>query len=47
MSLETAWALAREWYTDKADPQWRRKSLDEVEFCFKELGLTGDFWSFR
>jgi hypothetical protein len=47
MSLQTGWALGREWYANKPSPDWRRKTLDEVEACFAELGLTGDFWSFR
>ena len=46
--LSTGWDLAREWYSsDRRDPEWRRKTLDEVESTFARLGFTSDFWSLR
>lgn len=47
MSLATGWALAREWYSDKPSPHWRRKTLEEAQSCLSALGLTGPFWSLR
>ena len=48
MPLETGWRLAREWYGgDRRDPQWRRRTIEEAEALFAELGLTGDFWRLR
>jgi alkylmercury lyase-like protein len=48
MSLDTAWQLARAWYSaDRREPEWRRRSVDEVEALFAELGLTTDFWRLR
>lgn len=44
MSLVTMWQLARIWYSDRLDPDWRRKSVAEAEDVFRELGLSGDFW---
>jgi len=36
------------WYgPDRRDPAWRRKTADEVEALFAELGLTSAFWSLR
>lgn len=47
MSLETGWRLARAWYSDKLEPGWRRKTLEEAEAVFAELGLASDFWRLR
>lgn len=47
MSLETGWKLARAWYSDKREPGWRRRTLDEAEAVFAELGLVDDFWRLR
>jgi hypothetical protein len=44
---DVAWQLAREWYRDKVDPQWRRHTLDETESLFDSLGLRGEFWRLR
>ena len=38
------WRLADIWYHDRADPSWRRKTAEEAEAIFAEIGLTGDFW---
>lgn len=48
LSIDQAWRLAREWYgPDRRNPEWRRKTVDEVEALFAETGLTGAFWSLR
>jgi len=44
LSPATCWALAREWYRDRRDPKWRRRTVDEAHALFNQLGLTGDFW---
>ncbi len=43
-SLEQQWLLAKAWYGDRLDPDWRRKTTEEVEELFAVLGLTSDFW---
>lgn len=45
--LEQAWRLAHAWYHDRLDPAWRRKTPEEAEALFADLGLTGDFWRLR
>ena len=45
LSLERAWRLAQEWYHDRLDPAWRRKTGEEVRALFDELEMTGPFWS--
>jgi hypothetical protein len=42
--LETCWRLADAWYADRLAPDWRRRTPDEAEALFAELGLLGDFW---
>ncbi len=45
MTPEQMWRLADSWYHDRDDPDWRRRSADEAEEVFAEIGLKGDFWS--
>lgn len=48
MSLDTGWKLARAWFEgDRRAPEWRRRTVDEVEELFAELSLTGEFWRLR
>jgi hypothetical protein len=47
MTPAQGWRLAQIWYGDKLSPHWRRKSLDEAEAIFAELGLVGEFWKLR
>jgi Alkylmercury lyase len=42
--LETAWRLADLWYRDRLSPHWRRRTPEEAEAAFAEVGLTGSFW---
>ena len=44
MSVETTTELARIWYSDKLEVNWRRRTLPEAQAVFDSLGLTGDFW---
>jgi hypothetical protein len=47
-SLETAWRLAQAWYgPDRREPEWRRRTVEEAEALFEELGLNGPFWALR
>jgi hypothetical protein len=44
LAPEQMWRLADTWYHDRDDPAWRRRTADEAEAVFAEIGLTGDFW---
>ena len=46
MPITTTWALARAWYSDRLQPDWRRPTRDEITAVFTTLGLTGPAWSF-
>jgi hypothetical protein len=45
--LETCWRLADAWYANRLASDWRRRTPEEVEALFAELGLEGDFWRLR
>ena len=48
ISLEQCWQLAQEFYgPDRRPPEWRRKSVDEIEALFAEMGFTSPFWRLR
>jgi hypothetical protein len=42
--LATAWRLGDAWYRDRMSPAWRRRTPEEAEALFAELGLEGPFW---
>ena len=44
ISLEQQWGLATAWYNDRLEPDWRRKTDEEVVAVFSKLGLTSPFW---
>ena len=47
LALAELWRLADAWYRDRLSPHWRRRSTEEAEALFAELGLKGDFWRLR
>ncbi|MCI0350141.1 MAG: hypothetical protein L0Z53_12015 [Acidobacteriales bacterium] len=46
LTLEQGWQLG-DWYLDRMDANWQRKSVDQIEAFFARVGLTSDFWSLR
>jgi hypothetical protein len=47
MTPDQMWRLADTWYRDRADRGWARRSAEEAEAIFAEIGLSGDFWKLR
>ncbi|MDQ6885096.1 MAG: alkylmercury lyase family protein [Candidatus Dormibacteraeota bacterium] len=47
MTVGQAWRLADRWYRDRANPNWHRRTADEAEAVFADVGLSGDFWNLR
>ncbi|MEM7586716.1 MAG: hypothetical protein AAF560_25225 [Acidobacteriota bacterium] len=43
-SLPQQWGLAKAWYSDRLEPDWRRKTPEEAVAILTELGLTSPFW---
>ena len=47
VSLNQLMRLAREWYGDRLDPEWRPRSAEESQRILGDVGLTGEFWKLR
>ena len=47
LTPEQQWRLADAWYANRLAPDWRRRTPDEAEALFAEVGLEGDFWRLR
>jgi len=45
--LPTLRRLARRWYGDRLDPDWRPRTLEASQAILDGVGLTGPFWSLR
>lgn len=45
LSLEQQWRLSRAWFEGRLDPAFRRRTAEDAQALFEELGLTGPFWS--
>lgn len=37
--------LARAWYGDRLDPEWRPRTRDQSQAILEAVGLTDPFWS--
>jgi hypothetical protein len=44
VDLPTLLRLARRWYGDRLDPDWRPRTRDQSQAILDEVGLTGEFW---
>ncbi|MCA1601925.1 MAG: hypothetical protein LC776_09885 [Acidobacteria bacterium] len=43
--LDKCFSLAQAWYSpDRREPEWRRRTIDEAEALFGELGFISEFW---
>lgn len=42
--LEQLERLARAWYGDRLDPDWRPRTVAESQRILAEVGLTAEFW---
>jgi len=44
LTLDQGWKLAKLWYGDRLDENWRPKTAAEAESVFQQVGLVGEFW---
>jgi hypothetical protein len=44
VNLATLDALARRWYANRLDPDWRPRTKAESQAILTGVGLTGAFW---
>ena len=42
--IATLHALARDWYGDRLDPDWRPRGPAQSQRILDSHGLAGDFW---
>lgn len=47
LTVEQLWDLARIWYEQRLEPGWRRRTAEEAQAVFEDIGLTGAFWDLR
>lgn len=43
-SPERLWELAKGWYDDRLERDWRRRTVEERQASLTAVGLTGEFW---
>lgn len=44
LTIGQGWRLARDWYYDRLDLNYRSKTPTEIEAIFTRIGLTGPYW---
>ena len=44
LPLEQVWRLAKAWYLDPRNPDWRPRTRDESQAVLRSVGLTDEFW---
>jgi hypothetical protein len=44
VDLATLAELARRWYGNRLDPDWRPRTLAQSQAILEAVGLTGEFW---
>jgi hypothetical protein len=44
LTTDQGWRLADAWFHDRLDLEWRRRTPDEAQSLFDEIGLSGPFW---
>ena len=44
VDLPTLRRLARRWYGNRLDPDWRPRTRDQSQAILEAVGLTGEFW---
>ena len=44
VDIATLRELARRWYGDRLDPDWRPRTREQSQAILDAVGLRGDFW---
>ena len=45
LSLGQTWALAKAWYHNRMDPDYRGRTAEQAQAVFRQVGLQSSFWS--
>ncbi|MGH2729429.1 MAG: hypothetical protein ACRDJI_02350 [Actinomycetota bacterium] len=44
LTVGQQWELARIWHSNRMDADWRRRTPQEAQEVFTQVGLTSEFW---
>jgi hypothetical protein len=44
LTLEQQWRLAIKWFVGRDRPEWEKRSPEEAEGVFRDVGLISSFW---
>ena len=44
LSIPKLWELSQLWYRDRMSPEYRGRSMEQVQEIFRKVGLTSEFW---
>jgi hypothetical protein len=44
LTPQQGWRLARAWFEDRLSEGWRRRTPQQAQAIFEEIGLVGPFW---
>ena len=44
-TIPQLWELSQRWYQNRMSPEYRGRTMEQVQQIFKEAGLTSDFWT--
>jgi hypothetical protein len=47
LSLGLTWRLAKAWYVDRRDLEWKPRSREQAQAVLDQVGLTSAFWKLR
>jgi hypothetical protein len=47
MSVAQLHELAKRWYGDRLDPNWRPRTVEQSQAILDAVGLTGPFWNLK
>jgi hypothetical protein len=44
LSIHQLWDLSQRWYQGRMSPDYRGRTMEQVQDIFREVGLTSEFW---
>ena len=47
LSIPRLWHLSQRWYRDRTSPDFRGRTVEQVQQIFEDEGLTTEYWQAR
>jgi hypothetical protein len=44
LSIPHIWDLSQRWYRQRMSPEYRGRTMEQIQEIFKAAGLTSEFW---